>query len=141
MEQKENQVPDRIWEWPCPNPKCQKTERLVQTVLDEDRASGRLDAEDLRWGVIESETVEVRATGEPLKLGDQVSIVKMFWDLCEKCGTKYCYRAVRRVLVAREEPKQQKGGPLDGITLPPGFELPGGYQVPNRAQRRRAGHN
>lgn len=131
QEKGHNKAEELIWEWPCPNPKCGSTERLVQTVLELDRAKGRVE-DDIVWGVVDSEQVQI--IGKKVKPGDEVSGIKVFSDICLKCGTLYRYRAVRRVFTA-VKPEKQKAPPGSGLILP------GGMPLPNRAQRRHPGKN
>lgn len=84
------------WEFKCPNPKCGSSERLVQRVLDEDRAAGRV-GEHVVTGASDVDEFPILDKKKKPRPGDEASVVTLWWDICAKCGTKYCFRASRRI--------------------------------------------
>jgi len=43
-------IKDNLWTWRCP--KCGSTERVAQSIVDDDKAAGRL-SEKVEWGAVE----------------------------------------------------------------------------------------
>lgn len=65
---------ERIWDFKCPNSKCGSRERVVQSVVDKDRAIGRL-GEHVITGAVEVQEFPVADKRKTPRLGDEVSVV------------------------------------------------------------------
>ena len=82
----ENNPVNKEWpkEWDhCPN--CGSQDRVVQGVVDEEKASGHLPPE--AWLAIPLDGIVV---ADKMRNSGQVPVIMPFVDICKQCGTIYC---------------------------------------------------
>lgn len=118
-------IEDNVWTFLCPN--CDSDKRLVQAVVDEDRAAKRL-GEHIQIGATSISEMPITDQKKNPKPGDEVSVLMMFQDICQKCGTVYTFKITREIRKVSLDVSHLIQRPPSN--LPPNF--PGGNQPSRR---------
>ena len=87
-------IEENKWEFKCP--KCGADSRLVQAVVDRDRAEGRIGDKVLD-GALHIQEFPIADNMKQPKLGDKVSVLLVFSDICQDCGTIYIHKVIRDI--------------------------------------------
>ncbi len=88
------------WRFKCPH--CKSDSRLVQEVVDDDRGRGRID-DSIREGAMSIEERPIKSNTKQYAVGDEVSVLLIFTDLCSVCGTMYIFKVLRDIRKMRKD--------------------------------------
>jgi hypothetical protein len=99
------------WRFNCPQ--CGKGERLIQQVVDDDRAMGRIDVEE---GAISIQELPVKSNTKNYGVGDEISVLLVYQDICVGCGVIYIFKMVRDIKKMRKN--------VSDLVLPQGPGIP-----------------
>jgi uncharacterized Zn finger protein len=110
-------IKENLWEYKCPN--CSSSNRVMQEVIDDDRAAGRL-GEKITTGALSIQELPVTDRAKQPKLGDKVSVVTMFSDICQDCGTIYVFKVTRDLRVTSIDVSRMIQPPVGKIPHFPG---------------------
>ncbi len=83
---------NKEWKFNCPV--CKKGNRLVQSVVDDDREKKRLDAME---GAVSIQELPIKDNTKVYKVGDEISTLRMYIDICSECGSTYTFKIVRDI--------------------------------------------
>lgn len=103
-------------EWLFNCPICHKSERLTQLVLERDRAEKRI----LNTDIVGAAAVHEFPIADPTKqygVGDEVSTLIIFNDICANCGNTYTFRVLRDIRKMRLN--------VSNLVKPKDIKLPG----------------
>ena len=97
--------PELIKQYKC---QCGADEPLFAKQVKAAKNRGEVpEAEKLAY-----KTIQIPVASQKIKpkAGDQVTIVMLAWDICEKCGREYLYTYKREILpiVFRNEPVEKR---------------------------------
>ena len=99
------------WLFNCPH--CGKDKRLVQQIVDDDRIMGRLDVVD---GAMSIQELPIRSNTKNYGVGDEISVLLVFNDICSGCGTVYIFKVLRNMEKMRKD--------VSRLVLPKGAGVP-----------------
>lgn len=99
------------WIFNCPH--CGKNKRLVQQVVDDDRVMGRIDVEE---GAMSIQELPIKSNAKKYGVGDEISVLLVFNDICGECGTIYIFKILRNIEKMRKD--------VSNLVLPRGAGAP-----------------
>ena len=100
------------WRFDCPG--CKSANRLVQQVVDEDRSKNRIDVEE---GAVTIQDLPIRSNTKKYEVGDEISILRVFQDICADCGILYTFKIQRQIEKMRRDVSQLTK-PAKNLILP-----------------------
>ena len=113
---------NKEWKFNCPT--CKSESRIAQSVVDEDKAEGRLGA-NVEVGCTSIHEVPLTDPAKKPGVGDQLSVVVFIHDVCADCGTEYIFKVVREIRTLKLDVSgiinPRHGGMQRIPQLPPNF--------------------
>lgn len=78
----------------CPH--CGSDERVLQNVVDKDKAEGQL-GEHIITGTIRNAHTPITDPQKPPRPGQEALVMGIYYDLCAHCGQEYIFRVTHEI--------------------------------------------
>lgn len=103
---------NKEWRFNCPV--CKSSNRLVQQVVDDDREKKRMDVVE---GAMSIQEMPIKSNTKNYGVGDEVSSLLVFQDICVDCGITYIFKIIRDIKKMRKD-VSNLARPSHGIITP-----------------------